>query len=369
MGLQPSASRTALLLECSYPFGDVEIEPHPSREPARYGSAWHQIMAACLRRPLSASAYAKAVDAAAKRYDVASCAEELAGHVKSSLKVLQNWLVREKLEVVEVETAYAIDPNGKSRPIEPHDDEHRYDCRSFEVPSTVDLIARHARRQVILDHKTGHDEGFAKPAAVPQMRTLGLIDKTTEVAIFHADRQGLPIVYSSEVEGARDHRAALSRALSRVGDGSMRPGPWCGRCPASDVCPARSAEILGDATAALVRASIVLADEPIDPKLAPVPANAVNSVEDRAAALHELFKKLRPIMKAGHNEIVALVKAGRVVETREGALVLQTQTYETLSKKSVLEALGKAAGEREIERLRKKGAVRETTREMLVSEK
>lgn len=64
------------------------------------------------------------------------------------------------------------------------------------------------------------------------------------------------------------------------------------------------------------------------------------------------------------------MKSGAVIETREGkVLAIQTQNYETLSKKSVLEALGKVAGEKELARLRKKGAIREATREMLVGEK
>src|SRR4030095_8360330 len=87
-------------------------------------------------------AYARAVTSAAKRYDVKDAREELAGHVKSSVKVLRNWLTKEKLEVTEVEKAYAVwpHPNGwKARAIEAHDEDHRYKSAPGEVPGTVDL--------------------------------------------------------------------------------------------------------------------------------------------------------------------------------------------------------------------------------------
>ena len=70
MRLQPSASRTELLLACPRPFGlDAEVEADAPGEPARYGSAFHQVIAACLRakKPLEqTAAYARAVDKAAK---------------------------------------------------------------------------------------------------------------------------------------------------------------------------------------------------------------------------------------------------------------------------------------------------------------
>ena len=45
MGIQPTASRTDLLLECQYAFGkDVEVYDPPG-EPARYGSAFHFVLA------------------------------------------------------------------------------------------------------------------------------------------------------------------------------------------------------------------------------------------------------------------------------------------------------------------------------------
>src|ERR1700742_1591080 len=46
MGLQPSASKTDLLLQCGRPFADdTEIEPRPAGADARYGSAVHLLQA------------------------------------------------------------------------------------------------------------------------------------------------------------------------------------------------------------------------------------------------------------------------------------------------------------------------------------
>lgn len=375
--LQPSASRTDLLLACQRPFGpDLEIEPEEPHEPSRYGSAFHRILASLLRakREPVGDFYANTVDRAAEEYDVRAAREELAGHAKSSLKVLKNWLQREELEVVEVEQAYAVDPHASSivgRKIPPHDEDHRYDCDPYELPGTVDLVARGRKRTVVLDHKTGMDKGFAKPASIAQMKTLGLIDPDAELAIFHADRRGLPIVYAEEYERAdrKEHAKAVATALGRIGDGYLHPGPLCKDCPAYVGCPAHSADLLAESTAQLVAAANVFADEPVDPKKMLVsPANG-STLETRASALYDLLKRFRALNEAGMEEIKRLVREGRVIETRGGPLVLQKQTFETLSKKSVVEALGKVAGERELKRLRGKGAIRESTREMLTVDK
>ena len=395
MSLQPSASRTALLLACPRPFDpELEADPDEAGEPARYGSAFHQVLAACLRTgvrgsqkaPLETSArYAKEVDRAAGAYEVKGASHELAGHVKSSVKVLRNWLEREKLEIAEVEKAHAVLPlidNWTSREIPPHDEDHRYDVEPGEVPGTVDLIARssHRRRVVVVDHKTGwEDKDFARPATIPQMKTLGLVapgGTLTEVGIFHADRHGLPAIYTEPYEHSeqRAHAAELRRALAVIGSGFLRPGPHCKRCPARLTCPTQAADLLAESSVALVASANALAVEPISPTamhvtLAEAPPNAA-SIEVRAGALYELLKKFRVLDKAGWEEIKRLVRGGAVIETREGkVLALQTQTYETLSKKSVIEALGKVDGEKELARLRKKGAIREATREMLMGEK
>jgi hypothetical protein len=397
MALQPSASRTDLLLACPRPF-DPELEDTPdvAGTAARYGSAFHAVLASCLKSPKKkplerAPSYAKTVDKACAAYDVRSAAAELAGHVKGSVKVLRNWLEREKLEVASVEEARAVSPRADggwgARAIEPHDEDHRYDIEPGEVPGTVDLVARNLSRTrtVVLDHKTGGGDGsgFATPASIPQMRTLGLSARLdagsgphdVEVGIFHADRRGLPIVYSEPYERFDQHVHAgeLNEALSRIGKGFMRVGAHCKWCPARSACPAHTADLISAGTADLVRAANKFAVEPISPTalfVLPAEAPISASIEERAGALYDLLKRFRDLEKIASAEIKRLVKEGLVIETREGkVLAIQEQNYETLSKKSVIEALGKVAGEKELARLRKKGAIRMAKREMLVGEK
>ena len=388
MGVQPSASRTELLLACPRPFDpDTQSDPDLSGEPARYGSAFHACLATCLswspkgKKPFEkTAAYAREIDRAAKTFDVKGAREELAGHVKSSVKVFRNWLTREKLKVTQVEKAFAVRPQASGsctvRTVPAHDEDHRYKVDEGEVPCTIDLIATSAnrRRVVVVDHKTGggDTEEFARPLLVPQMRTLGLVARQAqpELGIFHADRRGLPAMYAEPYEShdQKAHAKALYGALKRIGTGFLRTGPQCERCKAKDTCPAKAAELLGESTTVLIESANTLAVEPIDPKGLLSPRGL--TFEERAGALYDLLKRFRKLEKAASDEIKRLVKAGAIIETRRGeVLAVQTQTYETLSKKSVLAALGKVAGERELKRLRVKGAIYETTSEKLISEK
>lgn len=394
MGLQPSASKTELLLLCPRPFDPtLESEPDEPGEPARYGSAFHQILASCLRAPAKKPlektlAYAKAVDRAAKQYDVKDAREELAGHVKSSVKVLRNWLAHEKLEISEIETAYAVKPRHdgewEARAVSAHDEDHVYSVEDDELPGTVDLIARNANRKrtVTIDHKTGifeswiandSDVQFARPSTVPQLRTLGLATSSSEVGIFHADRKGLPIVYAEPFEDRRAHAKELHAAFDRIGGGFLRPDEYCKRCPARIGCPAAAAHLLVESAAVLTAAANALAIEPVDPNglcVLPTEPPPEGMLEIRAGALYDMLKRFRELEKAGSAELKRLVRLGSVIETKDGkVLSIREQTYETLSKKSVIEALGKVAGEKLLAQLRKKGVIREATREMLVAEK
>lgn len=382
--IQPSASRTKLLLGCPRPF-EVPAEPDESGEPARYGSAFHQVAAACLGAKTSKGVlektdrYAKEIDKAAKAYDVRAAAGELAGHVKSSLGVLRNWLAREKLEVLALERAYAVTLAAGAfarRVIEPHDEDHRYDTAPDEVPGTVDLIACGGDREIVIDYKTGsapaNDILFATPTKIPQMRTLGLVatHREVEVGIFHADRRGLPNMYVEpyELDARHAHAGDLRRALGLIGNGFLRVGEHCAECPVRATCPAHQAELISEGTNALIKAANGLATEPITGALVSAKASKL-SVEERAGLLHTLLKKFGVLEKAGREEIRRLVKGGAVIETPEGkTLVIREQTFETLSKKSVLAAYGPQKGEKVLEKLRKDGAVVESTREMLVGE-
>ena len=392
MGVQPSASRTELLLACPRPFEeDTKADDDLPGEAARYGSAFHQVIAACLhsgskgKKPLERTArYAKEVDRAVDAFDVKDARSELAGHVKGSVKVLRNWLEREKLHVAEIEVAYAVRPQrgGKwaVRSIPPFDADHRYKVDADEVPCTIDLVVRSSnrRRVVVIDHKTGAwgDPGeFALPARIPQMRTLGLVPQgkgEVELGVFHADRLGLPAMYAEPYERAEQkrHVVALHAALARIGHGFLRPGDQCKNCKAKTTCPAKAAELLGEGTAVLVESTNKLAIEPVDPQGLLIPPEDGLTVEERAGVIYDLLKRFRKVEKAASEEIKRLVRSGAVIETREGkVLAIQRQRYETVSKKSILAAFGEAKGDKELRRLRAAGALHETTRELIVPEK
>lgn len=401
MGWQPSASKTEILLLCPRPFDPALEEPEDMPgEPALYGSAFHRIMAVCLASPGTLEAhnkYSKLVDKTVREFEIKDCASELAAHVKSSAKVFLNWLKREKLEVTVIEKAYAVLTmlNGEwvSRIIPPHNDDHVYKVAPGELPGTIDVLAmsKDKRRAVVIDHKTGFFESwiaqdenvhFALPKTVPQLRTLGLAvggvlpRKTAlEVGIFHADRKSLPVVYAEPFQADEQllHAKAIAASFDLIGRGLFRPGAHCKRCPARVGCPGRSADLLVESAEVLVGAANRLALEPIDPKaLMALPTGDLSpgELEGRAGALYDMLKRFRELEKTATAELRRLVKAGAVIETRDGkALTIREQTYETLSKKSVLDALGKVAGEKELARLRKKGLIKEQTREMLIAEK
>lgn len=390
MGVQPSASRSELLLGCPRPFDpETEADEDVSGEAARYGSAFHQVIAACLRpskarKPLERTArFAKEIDRAAVAFEVKRAREELAGHVKGSVKVFRNWLEREGLHVEEVETSCAVKPRANGtwtvREIEPFDDEHRYDVDLDEIPGTVDVVATNPNRKraVVIDHKTGSGEieQYARPLTLPQMRTLGLFEcaaKELELGIFHADRRGLPAIYAEPYESPQQkaHSKALYGALQLIGSGFLRTGPQCEYCKARDTCPAKAAELLGESTTVLVESATTLAAEPIDPKGLLAPREDGLTVEDRAGALYDLLRRFKRLEKAASAEIKQMVKDGAIIETRDGkVLAIQRYFAESLSKKSVLAAFGKTKGEKELRRLRAAGAIYESPREKLIGEK
>lgn len=384
MGLQPSASKTGLLLACQRPFApDVDSPFEEAGEPSRYGSAFHAVIAPLLASTLvdHGRRYDTAVDHAARKWQVKAAAHELHGHVRSSYRYLLSFLERGgwNLKTVKTETSYAIDveANKARRVVGPSEDGHVYaGLRSGEIPGTVDLevTSKDGSHTLILDHKTGFlpedhftGDSFAMPAQMPQMKTLGLVARTPPgkkmtLAIFHADRKGMPDIHFDgyDLDDRSRHRAALVEAMGRIGDGSLRPGPQCNVCPAATTCPARAADVMGAASAALLAAGAERL-QTVNDNFSTLP------VGRRAGRLIRLIKRLEKLTEMGRAEVRALVKAGELVEEDDGTTYeLSTEEYETLSKSSIVRALGKPAGERLIASLRKKGVVEMSTKERLV---
>ena len=374
--LQPSASKSALLLQCAYPFR----RPLPldlGGEAADYGTAFHELLAMGVRyhfKPAGEPSK-KTFGVIARKYDLFE--PELEAHYKLAAPVLEAWLTGGnfwginwllKSQPLEVESSIGISAKG-SRPIAPPTPgDHRYaDLSENEVAGTADIRAFAPGYVMVMDHKTGAygAEEFASPEALPQLLTLfagtplGPKDKAI-AAIFHAPRGGDPIVYSAEVSRAaiREHRTVLFGQLSRVGDGSMRPGPACRYCPARDVCPTRDADFLNAIT---VAGGVLAKREP--PSLV---------TPQKLGQLHQLREEILRFCEKSQDMTRAWVRENpsSIVERPDGkVLVLKDVERETLSKESVIAALGEKAGEKELERLRKLGCLKSTTRTEMRAER
>jgi hypothetical protein len=382
MPIQPTASKTTVLLNCSYPFSKrVEI-PHEEEvdEAPRYGSAFHRLLELA---PLGVGErfgddYDALVEKTGKKWGLTpGVRQELAEHVRGALPVLQKWLsgrnqFEKKFNVKKLrrEVSFAAEPMGDNvREIDnPREADHVYeDLEEGEVAMTADLWDL----GFVLDHKTGSvDDNFSKPTKNNQLKTLALTtrSKTPIVAIFHADRRGLPIVYADEIEeGALDkHELKLRRAIRRIGDGSMRPSEpgkgeqWCQYCPARSVCPTQTANLLTGAAAVVTDAAVALARLP---KGGLVTDEQVGNMHYFFSEIDRLKEAAKPLMRA---HVKRALEEGHEVSRKDGkVLVIRTRTEERLSKTKIIEALGKPEAERLFKRLRKAGALVETESEGL----
>jgi hypothetical protein len=387
MPLQPSASKTTQLLNCSWAFGpDVDI-PHEESvsEAPRYGSAFHELMeVAPLKNGerFDGPLLAALVDEAAAKWALTkTVAEELAGHVKGSLPVLQKWLAgknpwEQKFEVAQLrrETSYGIalakTGVGSVREIRsPRSDDHFYeDLLPREVAATADLDAPN----FVMDYKTGsRDDHFSTPSRNDQLKTLSLAsatgDKDGVVSIFHADRRGLPIIYAEQLSDSdrTKHAKQLYRAVKRIGDGSMRPGEaWCHYCAARTICPTQTANLLTGAAAVVTDAAVALAK---------LPKGGLVKKED-VGRLHLFFSELDRLKRVAQPAMKAFAKAlleegnDFVVRPDGKVLIVKKTSRESLSKGKIVEALGAPEAERLFNKLRKAGALETTESEGLYAE-
>jgi hypothetical protein len=390
-------SKTDLLLNCQYPFADDVYCNDPPGEPARYGSAFHELLASLLLRIWHIS-YAAGrsgardgqvigsgeVDALALKYKLPpSSVAPLADHVVASARVLCKWLEGENpwgvvfttwanAEPPIIEKAFIIKPGvtlGQTlvRPTDlPDAETHHYDgLRKGEIAGTVDLLIG----GLVLDHKTGHRD-FSSPSDLGQLRTASLlwerpgvvVPERRYLAVLDADRRGIPAVYAERVEDADSeaHGKKLRAALRRINDGSMRPGPWCATCPALDDCPTKNNDLLARASALVVRASENLSPRS-EEKTAVVKAPDVGW-------LHLLIAQFEQLAKSAKADIRAFVMAHPYdVVIRPDGKVLQfvDRKYTNLSQASILRAYGAEKGGRLIQKLKKDKAIEEGSRQEL----
>jgi hypothetical protein len=376
MPCQPSASKSFVLVNCSYPFNpELEIEADVGSAAARYGSAFHEVIAECVLNALSwgkgekPKPYDGWVTTAAGKWKVKGAEHELASHVWGSFQMLRRWMKGENpyrhdwsKDKLVVEKSYAINPsNGTSRTIDPpSEEEHQYaDLLLGELPGTLDIMAmgnvKEGRPPLVLDHKTGSSKNFSSPEEDDQMKTLALIPNAGDaiVAVNHSDRQGLPVIYPGEL-GPVDlmtHRVQLKAAMGRIGDGSMRPGAWCSNCPAKTVCPTQYAQIVPSAVAITTAVGAIVE--------LPGASDALTTGE-LVGKMHQFRSTLNAMLDKVDKEIKNYVREHpeEVVLRPDGKhLEFVTKEVERLSKTSIIEVLGKVEGEKLLNSLRKKGVL------------
>jgi hypothetical protein len=402
MGLQPTASRTDPLVHCSYAFDPAfKFEREEATEPMRYGSAFHLLIAGLLEKFLKIKDLTmKDLTLSEKKITKAtslfrlppSSVAPLPGHVKSSYIELHRWLrgrnpwAKDFVDGVSddhisIEKAFAV-YTGRgtpstigalgARPIHlPRVEDHVYqDLEISEIAMTVDLELP----LLVLDHKTGVERDpeaashFSEPSENLQMRTQGLAGlarrkKAPILAIGHYDRLGLPKIYADHPseELLKSHAKSIRFALARIGDGSMRPGPWCAKCPAREACPARYETLISTVSDLIARGGL-------GEFLAGDDASRSITSSDEIGRLHLLRQKFSALLPIAQKELFAWVKKhgnGAAVRPDGKTLAIVEKTTERISKTSILKALGPVKGARELERLRKLGALKEETHEEL----
>ncbi len=366
---QVTASKTSLLLNCTRPFDpSVERTHEEPTDDMKYGSAFHEV--------LELNATPADCKAIAAKWGV-SDAVALYKHAVLTLACLKKWLDgdnywKEKFRVVSREThrATRIPPRGIgggylgviTRVCDFDKETHTYDLRKGEFGGTDDLVVessitdyeRHTMRlrRVVIDYKSGDWGTYHTPKDLPQMMTLALQTNADAVAILHSPREGIPVMHVDDVSAAELSAFAkrLKKQMARIGDGTLRPGEHCKRCPAKVGCPARDADLLQKANAIIkVAVSSEEMAQPLD-----------------KGRFHVFLQELGRLEKRAREVLKADVKAGEVIVRPDGqVLVIRTAEYETLSKASVIRALGKSKGEKVIADLRKKGCVPTETRESL----
>jgi len=341
---QATMSRAELLLQCSYPW-EREVDEEEVSEPARFGSAYHAVMAA----HLTGSTQWRAIcSQQARKFDVDD--EELKDHFARTAPVLVKWLKQNPYEIdfaardLEVETSLALQSSTSARRCDPPDERHIYKAASNELPGTLDLVSydkKGRKHLLVLDHKTGADVG--DPVKAPQLLSqgaaaVGVYSASGDVLVgfFHAPRGGPGTVYVDNVSRAAlaDHGEKIVSALARIGDGTLKPGPWCGYCRMLTTCPAHVNS------------------------LAPLKRNG-ELTRERVGAIHQALNQYDTLAKKLREEVRAWVRANGEVTRPDGKTVgFESRPFTELSMKSIKEKLGEVEGAKLIAKLDKLGVIR-----------
>ena len=381
--MQPSASRSTLLIACSKPFDpDLQFPRDLPGEPAKWGSAWHEVAAVVIAgsRKLPTVAKLSALTLkAARHYDVKGAADELTNHLLQNLPEVLRHIALAAPKVVQAESSLAYDPvTDRARLIPlPTEDEHRYMVSPKEIGMTYDWAFETPKYVEIGDHKTGMSgpgqKDFSRPDKLDQLLTLALgyralrkIKKPIRLAVNHAFRRGMAKVYWEEAseKDLIQHREKLAAGMVRIGDGTMRPGPCCEDCPARSVCIAGDSTLLDKAEALLKGTNVLSASLMLT-------SNDQTSLtrERRLGDLHEAINSAMDVAERARAMIKEEVRAGILPELSDGRrLVLKTRNVERLSKTAFVDTYGKLQAERMFSKFRADGALVKKAEEYLTKD-
>lgn len=360
--VKPTMSKSERFIGCPWPWGREVVAETDVGEPARFGSAVHELIE---RRLLGKPWPIRSVEArwslpSASRANLQKRATEACDVLKAWLSGENPW--RTKFRRLHVERSFALDLRSRMRQARflkrGANEDHEYECEPWEFPGTADVIALDSGRLAVIDHKTGHIVG--SPTENDQLLSLALTatylwpesewKNGIIVGILHAPGDCAPTLYADtipEVDLLR-HYEKLRVAHVNEGSGLLRPGPYCKWCQVFSECPT-NAPALGEITKTRL-------DELTTPE-------AVGSAYERLKDFQRRFESLAGVVDAEIRSFVskngfALTPSGKTLEFHE-------ESRDNLSKASIVRALGDVKGGREIERLRKLGAIEKTTRKVL----
>jgi hypothetical protein len=349
--MKPSMSKAGELLACQWWAAEsVQAERRSAGEPAEYGIVFH----ACMADGLTRGSISPDLGGAFKA--------EVIPHAQEALTVLGKWLggtnpfdvdFSTRTRHVERSIAYAVLEDKARGCLPPREEDHVYpDATADELPGTADLIVlppgkgKLKSTLLVLDHKTGAEIDL--PGESAQLKALALAASrlygfgAAVVAILHAPREGVPVVYSDELntQDLLAFRSELRLAWSKIGDGTMRPGGQCKWCPALTVCPT-SSSLLVD-----LRASKTLQVST---------AEEIGAIHMELSRYEALAKQLKEEMKDW------VVKNGPAIRPDGKWVDLVEKSKENLSKASIERGVGKVAAVKIIEDLRKKKCIDKST--------
>ena len=160
MGIQVTASKSALLLQCPRPFEEgTEIEPSEPGEAAVWGTRVH-----------------KALERFAKNQAISLDAEAEA-HARAMWAETQRWMKAGKWKLDSIEVPKAWRDDGNLECVAFDEPTHTYELRDKEIGMTCDLVFKGpGGKRCVLDYKTGEHEDYTDPRT-PQLLTLAVAEK------------------------------------------------------------------------------------------------------------------------------------------------------------------------------------------------